>query len=423
MTDDIDRSDELRQLWEQDTARGRAHATFRKWLGEDYDTDALDVALAAAAVENFGDGSDPLWLLIVSGPGAAKTETVQAFDGIGAVVVSTLTSEAALLSATPQKDRTKGATGGLLRELGDRGVIVVKDVTTIITMDRTLRGQVLSALREIYDGSWSRRCGADGGRKIPWRGRIAVIGAVTTAWDTAHAVVASMGDRFVLVRIDSTSGRMIAGRRAIGNTGDETRMRTELAEAVGKVIAAMTAPHRVTDQETEILLAAADLVTLARTGVEYDYRGDVIDAHAPEMPTRFAKQLTQVVRGGVAIGMDRKAALQLAVRCARDSMPPLRLAIIDDLAANPDSSTPEVRKRLDKPRNTVDRQLQALHMLGVLTCREQEYSENGRTRWFYSLAEGINPDTLNTGSVPDLLVSSLISLVSNKSGTHGYHSW
>ena len=78
--------------------------------------------------------------------------------------------------------------------------------------------------------------------------------------------------------------------------------------------------------ETERLLAAADLVTLARTGVEYDYRGDVIDAHAPEMPTRFAKQLTQIVRGAVAIGMDRADALRLAMRCARDSMPPLRLA-------------------------------------------------------------------------------------------------
>ena len=80
---------------------------------------------------------------------------------------------------------------------------------------------------------------------------------------------------------------------------------------------------------------AADLVTLARTGVEYDYRGDVIDAHAPEMPTRFAKELTQIIRGGVAIGMDRATARPLAIRCARDSMPPLRLAIIDDLAAHP----------------------------------------------------------------------------------------
>ena len=39
-----------------------------------------------------------------------------------------------------------------------------------------------------------------------------------------------------------------------------------------------------------------------RTGVELDYRGDVVDAHDPEMPTRLAKQLTQIMRGAVAIG-------------------------------------------------------------------------------------------------------------------------
>jgi hypothetical protein len=41
--------------------------------------------------------------------------------------------------------------------------------------------------------------------------------------------------------------------------------------------------------------------------------------HAPEMPTRFAKQLTQIIRGGVAVGMSRKRAMKLAIRCARDS--------------------------------------------------------------------------------------------------------
>ena len=149
-------------------------------------------------------------------------------------------------------------------------------------------------------------------------------------------------------------------------------MRAELAEAVAGVIAGMnTEPITVTDDETDELLAAADLVTLARTGVEYDYRGDVIDAHAPEMTTRFAKQLTQIVRGAVAIGMDRADALRLAIRCARDSMPPLRLAIIDDLATHPDSTPTEVRKRLEKPRATVDRQLQALHILGVVDLREE----------------------------------------------------
>ena len=76
-------------------------------------------------------------------------------------------------------------------------------------------------------------------------------------------------------------------------------------------------------------------------------------------------------------------------------MPPLRLAIIDDVAQHPASSTQEVRRRIDKPRKTVDRQLQSLHMLDVLTCDEIEYGENERVRWYYTLAEYINPDALD----------------------------
>lgn len=383
----------------------QAHDVFTRWLGADYDTDALDAVLAAAAVECL-DG-DPLWLLLISGSGNAKTETVQALDGVDAIVTSTISSCGALLSATAKKERAKEATGGLLRKLEPRGVMVIKDVTSILSMSGDARAEVLGALREVYDGRWSRNVGTDGGLTLEWAGRIAVVGAVTTAWDKAHAAIASMGDRFVLVRMDSTVGRRAAGRRAIGNTGSETRMRRELAEAVSGVLAGMTMDAiTVTQEETDVLLRAADLVTLARTGVEYDYRGDVIDAHAPEMPTRFAKQLAQVVRGGVAIGMNRGAALRLAIRCARDSMPPLRLAIVDDVAANPNSATADIRKRLGKPRATVDRQLQALHMLGVVECDEQQETWAGKdtTRWYYRLAEGIEPTALDPKSVPDLAV-------------------
>jgi hypothetical protein len=76
-------------------------------------------------------------------------------------------------------------------------------------------------------------------------------------------------------------------------------------------------------------------VTFTRTAVERDYKGDVINAHAPEMPTRFAKQLAQMVRGGLALGMSRESAMRLALRCGRDSAPPLRIDILLDLASNP----------------------------------------------------------------------------------------
>jgi hypothetical protein len=210
-----------------------------------------------------------------------------------------------------------------------------------------------------------------------------------------------MGDRFVLIRVDSTKGRIAAGRKAIGNTGSEAKMRSDLAGAVAGVVAGMDYnPIDLTSVETEIVLAAANLVTLARTAVERDYQGKVVDAHAPEMPTRFAKELTQIIRGALAIGMDRHDALRLAIRGARDSMPPLRLKIIDDLAAHPRAYTSDVRRRVNKPWNTVAREMEALHMLEVPEVEEAPYGDE-RTRWYYSLAAGIDPKTLDPKCLPE----------------------
>jgi len=173
-------------------------AVFRRWLGDEYDLDALRVMLAVAAAR---DG-DPAWLLLNSGSGNAKTETCQSLAGAGAIVTSTITSDGALLSGSPNRDKAKDATGGLLNVLGSNGLLVIKDVTSILSMNRDMRGAVLAALREIHDGRWQRNVGTDGGRTLTWTGRLTLIGAVTTAWDRAHDVVASMGDRFVILRMD-----------------------------------------------------------------------------------------------------------------------------------------------------------------------------------------------------------------------------
>ena len=341
---------------------------------------------------------DPLWLLIVAGPGGAKTETMQALAGAGAHVTSTIASEGALLSATPRRERYKKATGGLLRKIGDRGVLVIKDVTSILSADRNTRASVLAAIREIYDGRWERNVGTDGGATLTWTGRIVIVGAVTTAWDAAHAVVATMGDRFVLLRPKTNTGRKRAGLGAIRNTGDEIAMREELAAVVGGVVGHMdTAEHQLTDAEVDQLLKVADIVTMARSAVERDYRGDIVFAHDPEMPTRFAKQLVQLLRGAIAIGMTTPDAMRLVLRCARDSIPPLRRDILLDLAGNPGSRTIDVRKRISKPRNTVRRELECMHMLGLLRCDEtEETGKDGKehTIWRYRLADDYDEETL-----------------------------
>jgi hypothetical protein len=381
-----------------ETPRLRAtHKIFRKWLDEDYDLDVLDAVLATAASERLG--GDPLWLLVVSGSGAAKTETVQALSGAGAYITSTIASEGALLSATSRKQKAKGATGGLLRKIGDRGILVIKDVTSILSADRHTRGPVLAALRETHDGKYERNVGSDGGLTLTWTGRLIIVGAVTTAWDTAHSVIAAMGDRFVIIRADSSSGRARSASKAIRNTGSEPDMRSELAYCTGALIKHINKKeYALPNDHIDQLIKAADIVTAARTGVERDYRGEVIDAHALEMPTRFAKQLGQLVRGAVAIGMPVKNAMRLALRCAHDSIPPLRAEILVDIANHPASEPHEVHRRIGRPRQTVRRELEALHMLRLLECEEtDEENDKGkivRTIYEYRLGAKFDRDTV-----------------------------
>lgn len=363
----------------------QAHQVFRRWLGDTYDTTVLDAVLSAAASERLG--GDPCWLMVIAGSGAAKTETVTPLAGAGAVVTSTISSEGALLSATGRKDRDPKANGGLLRKLGTSGLLVIKDFTSILSMSRDTRGAVLAALREIYDGRWERNVGTDGGRCLTWTGRLVVIGASTTTYDSAHAVIASMGDRFALVRLDSGVNRMAAGRHALANVGQETAMREQLTNCVRQVLDAVEHRQAELDPDTaETLLAAANLVTLCRTADERDYQGEVLSVHAPEAATRFAKMLAQITRGAQALGCNRHHAIAIALRVAHDSIPPLRLRLLTHLTAHPGSSAYDCRKHLGLQSRTVDRELQSLQLLEVLR-RDETESRTGGTRWVYRINE------------------------------------
>jgi hypothetical protein len=128
----------------------------------------------------------------------------------------------------------------------------------------------LAVLREIYDGHWERNVGIDGGRTLTWTGRVTVVGACTTAWDSAHGVISIIGDRFVLIRSDSTIGREEAGNQAIRNTGLEQTMRAELATVVGGLIGHINTTERYDLDESEIkqLIKATNIVTHVRRELE-----------------------------------------------------------------------------------------------------------------------------------------------------------
>jgi hypothetical protein len=193
-------------------------------------------ATLACYTANMHLPGDAVWLGLVAGSSTGKTETASALAHTpGVYVRATLSGEAALLSGTPPKDWAAGATGGLLRRVGDRGLLVLKDFTSILGMHREKRGVILAALREIYDGHWSREIGGEGGALLEWRGKLGLVMCSTTAYDRAHEVISQMGDRFLLIRLDDHEPE--AGMlNALEGAGKEGKAREELAAAVAGLL-------------------------------------------------------------------------------------------------------------------------------------------------------------------------------------------
>src|SRR5262249_42479656 len=180
------------------------------------------VLVLGAVAANRLDGN-PVWLMLVASASSGKTELLDTILDVPKVHRAATLTEAALLSGTPTKDRTTNATGGLLRMIGKQGIVVAKDFTSVLCMNRNQRAAILAALREIHDGHWIRHVGTDGGRALPWEGRMGFLGGVTDVIDSHHAVISALGDRFLYCRIQAESNMRRCVARKVIERGEAMR--------------------------------------------------------------------------------------------------------------------------------------------------------------------------------------------------------
>ncbi len=342
-------------------------AVFRKWLYLP-DPGSVLVALGAYAANRL-PGS-PVWLLLVGAPGSGKTEPLNALAELPDAHKAGTLTEASLLSGTPKREKAAGAKGGLLREIGDFGVIVAKDFTSVLNMSRDARGTTLAALREVFDGSWTRHVGTDGGRTLPWHGKIGLIGGVTPTIDRAHAVMAAMGERFLLYRLPSVDAQRLA-RTALRQSGRKGAvMRKELAETTADLLARSenVEPRELSEAEEGTLVDLATLIARIRSSVERDgYSREIELIPDPEVPTRLVLTLAQLLAGFDVIGLDRTAALDLVRSVAKASAPAVRVSFLDLLVRSAEPlTTTDVGQALSYPTSTARRTLEDLQAHGLV---------------------------------------------------------
>jgi energy-coupling factor transporter ATP-binding protein EcfA2 len=308
-----------------------ALGVFTRWLHME-DTGPV-LLVAAAVVANLAVG-DPVWVLIVGPPSCGKTEILLAISGLSHVVPAATISEAALLSGTGRRERAKSAKGGLLRQVGEFGVLLAKDFTSVLAQNRDTAKQAMAGLREISDGRWDRPVGTDGGKVLHWQGKCGFIGGVTPSYDRYGSIVTALGDRFLLLRMPEVDASWQA-KVALAQAKHEKQMRAQLAEAMTGLIASANPEDvhaELSDEETERLVSLASFAARARTCVERDgYTGELLVIPQAEGPARLVKGLRLIYGALGALGVDDGTRWDLMCRIARDCAPAMRVPLMAEL--------------------------------------------------------------------------------------------
>jgi hypothetical protein len=310
--------------------------------------------------------SDPVWLLLVGPPGGGKSELLASLGELPDIHPCATLTEAALLSGSPKREHATDAKGGLLRAIGDFGIIICKDFGSVLSMNRDARSLVLAALREVYDGSWTRHVGTDGGKTLHWQGKIGLVGGCTPTIDRHHAVMGAMGERFLLFRLPQADASVL-GRQALAHAGKEATMRAELSHAVQQLFAdSPLVEHQRTEEEQEALVALATLVARARSAVERDgYSRDIELIPEPEAPTRLVVMLDRLLVGLRAIGLNSHTAWTVLAKAGLDSLPALRLDVLTVLRDRPQKML-DIAEAVGYPKPTVRRTIEDLAAHGLV---------------------------------------------------------
>jgi hypothetical protein len=310
---------------------------------------------------------EPIWLGLIGPPSSAKTEILNSTAQLPHVVQATTLTCAALLSGTPKRQRDKNAKGGLLRQIGDFGIISLKDFGSVLSMHAETRAELLAMLREVYDGAVTRHFGIDGGKTLSWQGKVGMIFAATPVIDSYYGVIGSMGDRFLMSRL-APAGRG-QGPAALKHRGATTRqMREELAAAVASLFAGRRAePRAISDAEIEQMERTILLAVRLRGAVERDRRTREMEMIlGAEGPARLMLTLERLLAGFDTLGVKRALALEMIESVALDSVPPTRLAAYRCVQKYGDVETADVAIELGLPTITIRRVLEDLAAYGLV---------------------------------------------------------
>ncbi len=307
-------------------------------------------ATLGSVVGTHFNSHQPVWLMQVGPPGCGKSLMLSLVSQVtdaatGHLVMHELgnpTGLAAFVTSRRQtktnKKPTKGhadtSTGGLLTKIGEFGIIKSKDFTTILQKQPELKAEIISVLREVYDGEWSRPSGLDGGESLSWGpGKVGFIGCVTNAIDRYYSVISELGDRWLYWRWprDEDSQRLATMYSMTNEKGFADSYMIAVNNFLHKQGLArdMDRSGLIADHDLDRIYDMAMLLSLCRVNVSRDpYKKEDYGIPQIEAPNRAASGLANIYAGMIWCGVSEPDAWKVLYRILIDSIPAVRSRII-----------------------------------------------------------------------------------------------
>jgi len=357
-----------------------------KWLYLE-DQNVVDVMMAVYVANKLN--ADPVWQLFIGAPSNAKTELLRSFDGYeGAYFLSNLTPATLVSGQLVRKGRSDPS---LLLRLNNK-IVILKDFTSVLSMRSENQQEILAQFREAYDGQYSKTFG--NGKEINWKGQFGLMAACTPVYDAHYAVIGSMGERFLIYRIERGDDEK-TGRIAQDVVNKAEEMRNEIREAVHRFIKQFESLDNIEVHKDEVInsmiRSIASFCAYGRCPVRRDHYGNVTYSPMPEGTPRLVKQFMQmavalaIVQGKTRIDM---GVYEIIKKIARDLLPTHRLKILEYLwneiafeMFNHDLKTKELAVGVNLPPKTTLRTLEDLMLVEMLNRHQSGDGENVPYHW------------------------------------------
>lgn len=317
--------------------------------------------LCSAIITNsFSDKG--IWIMLIAPSGGGKTAFLSGLSYLETVYEVSLLTPQTFLSGMPGQRDTS------LLPMVNGKILIFKDWTSILSLNKDAQSELMSQFREIWDGHLTKAFG--NGKILRWDGKVSLICASTQSVDLSQQKFATLGERFINYRIIMPDSKEV-GKKALQNRAHQIEMEWEIQKAFYAFFKWIEQQEIKAlpelSQETQIdLIELTDFVVKARSGVirEFGYKQEIIFVPESEMPSRAIQQLAGIAAASTLLSADsaKQDNMSMIFKAALDCIPQTNYMVLWQLAQLPNQTTKEIASALGYPTGPIHRYLENLSM-------------------------------------------------------------